>query len=265
MNLMKKKKYLPVILLILFAVGCEKNTTELIGKDESNNSEGSYELSDIKNIIWTLEFYEMKGQAIELSSYAPFHLAFDDSLFFGDDGCNHYGGLCRTTGDSVVPLNCWITEIACSNISSASWWHLTFPYKYEIRLKTRELTLYTGDSKYIYKSNFLEDVDSLLIDKTWSLTSNPLVTLFFDKTRKFQAEYNCDAGDDSGCGTTWGIYGIGDGNSILFYGTGSSGYGSAWLDYLKSILRSSAYSVENSSLILSNADAGTAFKFSKEE
>lgn len=249
------KKEIICILLILFTISCNKIITE------SGNVDESYEISDIKKIVWTLEFFEIGGQTIDLSSYAPFHLVYDDSLFFGDDGCNKYGGIYYTNGDTVLPVNTWITEIACSNINSFSWEYLTELYRYQIQFTNSQLMLYKSDSIYTYRSNFLEDVDGLLIDKSWSLTSNMLVTLVFDETRTFEAEYDCNDSDNVGCGTIGGIYGMGDSNTILFYETNGSGSGVEWHNYLKRILSSSSYRIEDSLLILSNESDSATFEF----
>lgn len=254
MNLMKKEFI--CILLILFTTSCDKIITE------SGNVDELYEISDIKNIVWTLESFEIGGQTIDLSSYAPFHLVYDDSLFFGDDGCNKYGGIYNTNGDTALIVDAWITDMACDNVNSFSWEHLTEPYRYQIQFANSELMLSNNDSIYTYISNFLEDVDSLLIDKSWSLTSNVLVTLVFDETRAFEAEYNCNDSDSVGCGTIGGIYGIGDSNTILFYDTNSGGSGIEWNNYLKRILSSSSYIIEDSLLILSNKSDNTTFEFS---
>ena len=239
----------------MFAISCEKNITKLIDTDNS------YKISDIKNIVWTLESYEITGQSIDLSSYAPFHLVYDDSIFFGDDGCNQYGGIYETNDNSVIPVDFWITEIACNNINTFSWLHLTEPYRYDILFENSEMMFYQSDSRYTYRSNFLEDVDSLLIDKTWSLKSNVLVKLVFDKTRVFEAKYDCDNVNNFGCGIIGGIYGIGTGHTILFYETNSSGSGTKWHDYLKKLLSSSSYGIIDSILILSNESDSTTFEF----
>ena len=250
------KKEIVCILPILFTISCDKIITE------SGNVDVSYEISDIKNIVWTLESFKIGGQTIDLSSYAPFHLVYDDSLFLGDDGCNRYGGIYYTNGDTVLPVDAWITEIACTNINSFSWQYLTESYRYQIQFTNSELMLYKSDSIYTYRSNFLEDVESLLIDKSWSLTSNVLVTLVFDETRAFETEYDCNDSDNVGCGRIGGIYGIGDSNTILFYETNSGGSGVEWNSYLKRILSSSSYGIEDSLLILSNESDNMTFEFS---
>lgn len=255
MNLTKGRKELACILLILFTISCGKNSTE------SGNVDEPYEISHVKKIVWTLESYEIAGQIIDLSSYAPFHLVYDDSLFLGDDGCNKYGVIYDTNGDSVLPVHAWITEMYCHNVNSFSWEHLREPYTYQIRFENNELAINTTDAIYTYRSDFLEDVDSLLIGKIWSLTSNILVTLVFDETRTFRAEYDCDDSDNSGCGTIGGIYGIGNGNTILFYETNGGGSGVEWYNYLKRILSSSLYSIENNLLILFNESDSTTFEF----
>lgn len=250
------KRRIICILLILFTISCDKITRESGDVDES------YEISDIENIVWTLESLEIGVQPIDLSSYAPLHLIYDDSLFFGDDGCNKYGGIYYANGDTVLPARVWITEMFCDNINSFSLQHLTEPYRYQILLANSELMLHKSDSTYTYRSDFLEDVDSLLIDKSWSLTSNVLVTLVFGDTRAFQAGYDCDDSDNAGCGTIGGVYGIGDSNTILFYVTNSGGSGLQWYRYLRRILSSSSYSVEDDLLILSNESDSATFEFS---
>ena len=249
------KKEIICILFIMFTISCEKNITKLINTDDS------YKIADIKNFVWTLESYEINGQLIDLSSYEPFHLVYDDSLFFGDDGCNQYGGIYETNGNSVIPADFWITEIACTNINTFTWLHLTKPYRYDILFENSEMMLYQSNSRYTYRSNFLENADSLLIDKTWSLKSNELVKLAFDKTRVFEAKYDCDNMNNSGCGIVGGIYGIGAAHTILFYETNSSGSGIKWHAYLKKLLSSSSYSIKDSLLILSNESDSTTFEF----
>ena len=250
------KKEIIFILLTLFTISCDKIATE------SNDIDASYEISDIKNIVWTLESFKIGDQKVDLSSYAPFHLVYDDSLFLGDDGCNKYGGIYETNGDSVFPVDAWITEMACNNVKSFSWEHLAEPYGYQIQFLNGELMLYRDDSIYLYRSNFLEDVDSLLVNKSWDLTSNELIILFFDETRAFEAKYYCNDCDAIGYGTIGGIYGIGDSNTILFYETNYGGSGVEWYNYLKRILSSSSYSIEDSLLILFNESDNTVFEFS---
>ena len=250
------KKEIICILLILFTFSCDRITRE------SGNVVESHHMSDIENIVWTLESLEIGVQPIDLSSYAPFHLIYGDSSFSGDDGCNRYGGIYHTKCDTVVPARVTATEMACSNINSFSWQHLTAPYRYQILLVNGELMLHRSDSIYTYRSGFLEDVDSSLVDKSWSLTSNVLVTLALDDNRGFQAGYDCDDSDNAGCGTIGGIYGIGDNNTILFYKTRSGGSGLQWYRYLMRILSSSSYSIEDDLLIFSNEGDSVTFEFS---
>ncbi len=214
-------------------------------------------ISYAKNIVWTLESYEIAGQAIDLSSYPPFNLVYGDSVFFGDDGCNSYEGIYETNGDSIFPKDLGITALCGSN-GFFSALHLGEPYRYKLHLENSELTLFHSDSIYTYRSDFLEDVDSLLIDKKWILTSDANVTLFFFEDRIFEANYD-QKNSNIGSGTIGGIYGIGNNNTILFYDTESSGSGLQWYHYLKTILNSPSYIVENNLLILFSDSATFEF------
>ena len=209
---------------------------------------GSDLISNVKNILWTLNFYEIAGQVIDFSSYQPFNLVYGDSVFFGDDGCNSYEGIYKTNGDSIYPRDFGITALCGSN-GFFSALHLGKPYQYRLQLENSELKHFCNDSTYTFKSDFVKDVDSLLVSKNWILTTNANVTLFFSEDRIFEANYD-QKNSNIGSGTIGGIYGIGENNTILFYDTKSCGSGLQWYHYLKTVLSSPSYIVENNLLIL---------------
>lgn len=223
------------------------------------------------NIVWTVESYEIDGNAQNISSYEPFHLVYGDSLFFGDDGCNTYGGLYEVHEDSVFPGDWWMTLLFCDVVSFPVE-HLTEAYRYDIQIDRRELIISAGDSVYIYRSNFLNEIDSLFPHKEWVLKSSSdfefeqilgegvRIVLRLDENRGFEAEWVCARDPDNyGCGEIQGLFGIGDKRSIRFYRTGARGTGTEWSRYLTRILKSSYYEASDSTLTLSDS---ALFEFS---
>ncbi len=249
------RKAIITLLLITLIMGMDKNETSPIDVPP---------MFPISNILWTLESVETEGKAVDLSPYTPFHLVYTDRGFFGDDGCNHFTGIYRISGDTVITTNARITKKACINMNRFSWGFLSEPYHYQIRLSDGELTLQNDRSVYTFGSDFTEDVDSRLIHKDWRLTSNPSVRLSFDATRTFQSEYIC-GDDDTGCGSMGGVFGIGEDNTIMFYRNEGGGSDDGWSGLLKSILRSSSYMVRDGTLTLTNESDGATFEFTPPE
>lgn len=252
--------------LSIMVFTCSDQVTEPVEEDPVT-------ISDVINIVWTLETNEIAGQPLDLTPYEPFNLVFGDSLFQGDDGCNAYGGTHEVEGDSVFPSDWWITEIGCPDIQAFPADHLFQPFRYVIiGIDSKELGIWVADTVYTYRSNFLSYVDSLIIDRSWVLTSSTdpqisevlreevRITLDFDLGREFEANWDCTAGTDAyGCGWIGGFYGIGENRSILFYKTTSGGTGVLWYEYLGRILGSSSYQADRSVLVLSDS---AAFEFS---
>ena len=262
------RKILILALGLFLLTTCEESTKP---EDET-----PLVISDVMNIVWTLDSYELEGQAMDLSTYEPFHLVYGGGEFFGDDGCNRYGGIYETNGDAIFPgYDTWMTLGSC-DVKSFSMEHLTEANSYTIQADNSELTIHTSDAIYTYKSNFLKDVDSLLIDKKWVLTSSndPQYeeiktqqlhsTLTFDQNRVFNSTVKWYSADENVLlyNETYGVYGIGSNNTILFYHKGGGGKGSQPLFFARKILSSSSYSVEDNSLILFNEGDNTAFEFS---
>lgn len=255
-----------IALMVILLVTCNQFTEP--------EEEISVKISDVRNMVWTLEGFEIGGQSQDPSSYEPFHLVYGDSLFHGDDGCNNYGGVYEVQKDRVFPGDWWMTEMACPSIQTFSVDHLIEPYRYGIQIDENELVISSGDSIYTYRSDHLKDVDSLLLDREWVLNSASApgldelvgrglqITLEFDSERGFEAEWVCGTSKYYyGCGEIRGLYGIGNSHSILFYETGSGGRGVQWREYLNRILSSSFYQVSDTLLVLEDSGGTETFEF----
>ena len=270
MNSTKEIQTFFLLLLLVFFIGCDDNST--------NPVEQSLELSDVINIVWTLESFEVVGQEIGLSSFEPFNLIYREDTFFGDDGCNFFGATFEVKNDSIFPQDFATTLILC-DVKSFPWEHLTEPYR--LQINKNKLKIHTNNSIYTYKSKFVNSVkNSPLIGKEWILTSSNapefelikthqlLPTLIFDENRGLDISWYCSDNNILGCNRRGGLYGIGDGNTILFYSKLNSSYSRPDdlenledLDLVERILKSSSYSVEGNLLTLSNESASTLFEF----
>ena len=256
-----------IFLVVLILIQCETNVTN--HQNISNpqnvrtppNGVPSYELSDINNIVWTFDSYIIGRQPVDISSYDPFHLALNDSSFFGDDGCNRYGGRYELKGDTICPRDEWITMRACSNVLSFPWCHFVIPYRYSIRLDQGVFLLNRGDSLYRFTSEFIAEIDSQLLEVRWYLLPDTQVTFLFNHLRDFEAEYKSTESNPFNFGTIGGVYGLGSENKILFYERREWGQGIAWAYYLKNILNSNIYIIKNDTLILMVENDSTSFKF----
>lgn len=163
--MIKTVKKIILLSLLIFIFDCH---------DESINpiSEESLEISDVINLVWKLESYEIENKKMDLSIYKPFHLVYDHGEFWGYDGCNQFGGLYKIENDSIFPTDFYITERACDG-KSFSMLHLWEPY---------------------------------------------------------------------------GVFGIGNNNTIFFYGKGGGGSGIQPLRFANKVLRSTFYHVEKNDL-----------------
>ena len=221
-------------------------------------------ISDITNIIWTLDE----------SGYAPFHLIYSLGHFFGDDGCNRFGGAYEARNDSVFPTDVAQTQQLCS-VNAFPLQYLAEPYR--IHITRSGLRIFTQEGIFTYRTDVADDIEDSPLIQCWVLaastdpafaeiqTSQPTPTLLFDRNRGFRLAWSRADINSLGYDEVFGIFGTGAGNRILFYKTGWRRYAQRY-DLMERILNSSSYSVNPDTLkapvlILLNESYGSRFEF----
>ena len=140
--------YLAFILLRLSVIlaGCALDPT-------NSKYDLLFQITDVVNVIWTLESQDIGGQEVDLSTYLPFHLVFGAGEFFGDDGCNSYGARYEVKSDRIIPGDFAMTDQLC-NVESFPTQHLVEPYR--LRIHKNELKIFVDKSTYVYRSDLTD-------------------------------------------------------------------------------------------------------------
>jgi heat shock protein HslJ len=247
---------------IVLHAGCFNSSTNPL---ESQTS--AFEISDIKNIVWTLQAVEKAGRVANIP--VTFHLIYNEERFFGDDGCNSFGGRYEARNDSIFPDDIIQTEKACANATFPIQ-HLAEPYRMQIA--KNELRLFAKDAIYTYKSDVTDSITNNPLIKTWILSAatDPefadiqrqqlIPTLLFDESRGFKLAWYCASGNTFGCDEIFGIFGVGAGGKILFYPTGWQQHAPG-SEFMQRILSASSYSFAEETLLLFNESTGAMFEF----
>lgn len=233
--------------------GCANNAT--------NPQESELlQLEDIKNLIWSRS----------KPGSAPFYLIYDDANFFGDDGCNSFGGEYQARGDSVFPGGLSQTLLIC-DISTLSAIHLSKPY--HMRATQNELRLYTEEGMITYASEVTAPVANSPVLGKWQLRASTdpefeelqrqqlLPTLSLDGERGFKIEWRCSPDNAFGCNQISGLFGLDAREKILLYKKGISAHGQGGLSFMAGILYASTYTVAADTLTLFNEKTETKYFF----
>lgn len=261
--------YLAIPSFILLHSGCDNNATNPI---ESQTSE--LQISDVKNIVWTLAAFEKAGQDADISAFPPFHLIFDETQFFGDDGCNHFRAMYEARTDSVFPGDISQTLRLCIR-ATFPLQHLTEPYR--IHITKSELRIFVDDAVYTYKSDVTDSIKNSPLIGNWQLSSSTdpefaeiqteqlIPKLSFDENREFKIIWSCASDNPFGCDEISGIFGIGAHGKILFYPIGWQHH-QPGIDFMLRILNSSFYWFEpdprkGGTLTFFNESDGVNFEF----
>lgn len=217
--------------------GCINNSTNPIELQPSD-----FEISDIKNIIWTLD----------KSGYEPFRLIFNEDQFLGYDGCNWFGSRFEARNDSIFPEGVVQTLRLC-DVKSYSVQHLTEPYR--LSIAKNELYILAGNTIHTYKSDIIDSVVNSPLLNTWQLSASTdpefaelqqqqlLPILSFNEERRFKIAWYCTPENIFGCDEIFGIFGIGANSKIFFYRTGWQNHAQG-LDFMERILSASSYRIE---------------------
>jgi len=112
-----------------------------------------FQITDVVNVIWTLESQDIDGQEVDLSAYEPFHLVFFAGEFFVDDGCNHYTMRYQVKNDRIIAESHSKTDQLC-DVKSFPPQHLLEPYRF--RIHKNELKIFVDKLTYIYRSDFTD-------------------------------------------------------------------------------------------------------------
>ncbi len=272
---MKAKKSTLVVSTVLSALfmiiaGCE-STNSL----ESPASQTEAAIADIRNIVWTLNRAHKNNEDIDLRHLPPFRLLFNDSLFFGDDGCNLYGGRYVSNNDSIFPHDLGQTERLCLQATFPVD-HLAEPFRLEIA--PARLRVKRSNDVYTYESDFTLKIADTPIIGNWILESSTdadfseierqqlIPMLSFTSNREFKIVWFCQPDNIFDCNELSGIFGIGRAGRILFYRGGSKVSGSQGLAFMGRILDSSVFTIapdvsNGGRLTLVNEGNNTNFKF----
>lgn len=226
--------------------GCERNTNNLAPWELAGLRDG-----DINNIIWKLSEINRDGRPVDMSIYPPFHLIFSEASFFGDDGCNLYGGLYTVRGDSIYPADVAQTLRLCIRATVAID-HLVEPFRRF--LTTDAMHIFASDGRYSYTTDFGEEVVNsplvggwILVDATdpefADIEQRSLIpTLQLKANREFKLVWDCGPDNIFGCNEIAGIFGIGNAGKMMLYQRGSQN-NDAGLQFMHRMLAAETYSL----------------------
>ena len=265
----KKAKKLILLFLLIIGFGCKTRLTEPETEDKYLS------ISDITNILWTLEACDSVDQQLNIDSYLTFHLVYDTTEFWGDDGCNKYTGIYYIQNDSILLNDFSITCMGC-------WPTTSFPINFffnphKLFIFKDSLQIISDNWVYHLKSDFTKSIEKSGLVNTWQLifSSDPdyeiisyyqyVTNLIFDNNRCFNLNFVSTFENDSTYNYTTGIYGIKNDDSFMFYHRYGGSRRFKARRFRSKILNSTIYNVENDTLTLSNLSDNTIFRFEKLE
>ncbi len=260
MNMALHCRCLALFVFALLTSGCDDATLN------PEDLGASLPVSQAHKLIWTLD----------KSGYEPFNLIFNREQFFGDDGCNAFGGSYETRNDSIFPGQVSQTLKLC-DVKGFPILHLTQPYR--IHVASGVLLLFTQQGLFAYKSAVTDSIKDSPVLGNWVLHTSTepefsyiqrqalIPKLTVDATRQFKIEWYCVPENPFGCDEISGLFGLG-GARIKFYKTGWKNHGDG-LGFVERILGCTEYTVESDSLNdeslrLVNPSSGTEFQFFRE-
>ena len=103
-NIMKKTKFILLIILLLFLNGCKDSATEA-------------ETKELLNTLWTLESFEIDGEVIQSPIDQIYNIQFfADSTMKGLSDCNEIGGKFKIFNNNQIEIfEFRTTEIYCGS------------------------------------------------------------------------------------------------------------------------------------------------------